>query len=157
MSKTTKIIISLIIPLLVGFGGSFFTRSSLQDWYATLNKPFFNPPGWLFAPVWTLLYILMGIAFYLVWINNFGQKRETNIGIYALQLILNLLWSVFFFGLKNPLLALVDIVILWFLILANIIVFSKVSKTSGRLLIPYLLWVSFATVLNFSIFILNRG
>jgi len=157
MSKITKFIISLIIPLLVGFGGSFFTRNSLQDWYATLNKPIFNPPGWLFAPVWTLLYILIGIAFYLVWINNFGQKRETNIGIYAIQLILNLLWSVFFFGLKNPLLALVDIVILWFLILANIIVFSKVSKTSGRLLIPYLLWVSFATLLNFSIFVLNRG
>jgi len=157
MSKITKFIISLIIPLLVGFGGSFFTRNSLQDWYATLNKPIFNLPGWLFAPVWTLLYILIGIAFYLVWINNFGQKRETNIGIYAIQLILNLLWSVFFFGLKNPLLALVDIVILWFLILANIIVFSKVSKTSGRLLIPYLLWVSFATLLNFSIFVLNRG
>lgn len=157
MSKIIKFVISLIIPLLVGFGGSFFTRNSLQDWYTTLNKPVFNPPGWLFAPVWTLLYILMGVAFYLVWINNFGEKRETTVGIYTLQLVLNLLWSVFFFGLKNPLLALVEIVILWVLILANIIVFSRVFKTAGRLLIPYLLWVSFAIVLNFAIFLLNRG
>lgn len=157
MNKIIKFIISLIIPLLVGFGGSFFTQSSLQDWYVSLNKPSFNPPNWLFAPVWTLLFILMGIAFYLVWINNFGRKRSNAIGVYALQLILNFFWSVFFFGLRNPLLGLVDIVILWFLILANIMIFYKVSKAAGRLLVPYLLWVSFATLLNFSIFLLNRG
>jgi len=99
----------------------------------------------------------MGIAFYLVWINNFERKRFNTIGIYTLQLILNFFWSVFFFGLKTPFLALLDIIILWVLILLNIIVFSRISKTAGRLLTPYLLWVSFATLLNFSIFLLNRG
>ncbi|MEM2121650.1 MAG: TspO/MBR family protein [Candidatus Woesearchaeota archaeon] len=135
-----------------------FTSKSVNTWYPTLNKPFFNPPNYLFAPVWTTLFLLIGISFYFVWKKDFGKKRKTKflcLSIYFTQLFFNFLWSFLFFGLKNPLLAFVDIIFLWFLILTNIIVFYKINKISGYLLIPYLLWVSFATILNYYIIILN--
>ncbi|MBC8489997.1 MAG: tryptophan-rich sensory protein [Ignavibacteria bacterium] len=155
MKNTFKLIISILIPLIIGFLGSFFTASSVDSWYATINKPSFNPPGWIFAPVWTTLYILIGLSFYLVWMKNFGEERKKVIIVYSMQLLFNLLWSVLFFGLKSPLLGLIDIIILLSFIIANTIIFYKISKTAGYLLIPYLLWVSFASILNFSIFQLN--
>ena len=155
MKKIFKLLISIFIPLIIGFLGSFFTSSSVNTWFLTLNKPFFNPPSFLFAPVWTTLYIMIGLSFYLVWSKNFGKEKQKVIGIYFLQLFLNLLWSLSFFGLQSPLLGLINIIVLWLVILANIILFFRVSKKASYLLVPYLLWVSFATILNFSIFILN--
>ncbi len=155
MKKTIKLVISIIIPLAVGSLGSFFTSKSVDTWYLTLNKPSFNPPDWLFGPVWTTLFILIGFSFYLVWKNNFGKNKNIAISVYSLQLFLNLFWSFFFFVLKSPFLALIEIVILWFAILANIIIFYRISKPAAFLLLPYFLWVSFAAILNYSIFILN--
>jgi len=154
-AKITKLVASILIPLVIGFLGSFFTSSSVNNWYATINKPTFNPPNWIFGPVWTVLFFLIGISFYLVWKKGFGKNKIKIIGIYALQLLLNFIWSLLFFGLQSPALALIEIIILWFVILANIIIFYKSTKIAGYILIPYLLWVSFATVLNFAIFILN--
>lgn len=155
MKNIIKLIISILIPLLVGLFGSFFTMSSVNDWYTTLFKPSFNPPSWIFGPVWTILFILIGISFYLVWKENFGNKSKVAVGIYSIQLFLNLVWSLLFFGLKNLFLALIEIIILWFVIVANIIVFYRIKRETSLFLVPYLLWVSFATFLNYSIFTLN--
>lgn len=151
----TKLAISIIIPLLTGFLGSFFTSSSVNTWYTTINKPAFNPPNWIFGPVWTILFILMGISFYLVWSLDFGNKKWLAIGIFSINLILNLSWSLLFFGLKNPFLAFVEIIALWLVILANVIIFYNTSKPASILLVPYLLWVSFASIVNYYIYILN--
>lgn len=134
---------------------SFFTQSSVDTWYQTIDKPVFNPPDWVFAPVWTLLYILIGIAFYLVWEKNFGSNKKKVLTIYFVQLFLNFLWSLLFFGLQSPILGLIEIVILWIFIFMNIKVFYKVTKPAGYLLIPYLIWVSYALLLNLSIVIIN--
>ena len=155
MKNIFKFIISISIPLIIGFAGSFFTASSVDSWFTTINKPSFNPPGWIFAPVWTTLYILIGLSFYLVWRNNFGEARKKVISIYFMQLLFNLLWSVLFFGLKSPLLGFIDIILLLIFIIANTIIFFKISKIAGYLFVPYLLWVSFASILNFSIYLLN--
>lgn len=155
MKNILKLVISILIPLIIGFSGSFFTSSSVDFWFTTINKPSFNPPDWIFAPVWTTLYILIGLSFYLIWKKNFGEIRKKVIAVFSLQLLFNLLWSVFFFGLRSPLLGLIDIIILLVFIIANTIIFYKISMTAGYLLIPYLLWVSFASILNFSIFLLN--
>ena len=150
-----KLIVSILVPLIFGFIGSIFTSSSVDTWYMSINKPSFNPPNWLFAPVWTLLFVLIGISFYLVWSKDFENNKSLALPIYGSNLILNLLWSLLFFGLKSPYLAFIEIIILWFVILGNIIVFYRTSKASGLMLIPYLLWVSFASVLNYYIYILN--
>lgn len=155
MKNSLKFIISISIPLLIGFAGSFFTSSSVSTWYTTLNKPTFNPPGWIFGPVWTLLYIMIWVSFYFVWKVDFKKKNKQAIGIYSLQLFLNLIWSFLFFWLRNPFASLIEIIILWCAILANMIVFYRIEKTAGLLLLPYLLWVSFAMILNYSIFALN--
>lgn len=143
------------MPLIIGFVASFFTQSSVDTWYQTIDKPVFNPPDWVFAPVWTLLYILIGIAFYLVWEKNFGSNKKKVLTIYFVQLFLNFLWSLLFFGLQSPILGLIEIVILWIFIFMNIKVFYKVTKPAGYLLIPYLIWVSYALLLNLSIVIIN--
>ncbi|MEO0198796.1 MAG: TspO/MBR family protein [candidate division WOR-3 bacterium] len=156
MPKIVKFIISLGTPLLIGVVGGIFTSSSVQTWYREISKPSFTPPSWVFGPAWTLLYILMGISFYLVWVKNFGGRAQFILPLYAGQLLLNLLWSLFFFGLKNPLLGLFDIVFLWLLILLNVYNFWKVSLVSGVLLIPYLMWVTFATALNAGVVLLNK-
>jgi len=151
-------VFSIIICLAAGFIGSFFTTSSIPTWYSGLNKPVFNPPNWLFGPVWTILYILMGISLYLILINKTKEKtriRKIALLFFFIQLVLNALWSILFFGLKNPLLAFIEIIILWVFILLSIIFFYKINKISSYLLIPYILWVSFAAVLNFFIYILN--
>lgn len=147
-----KLIISIIICQLAGIIGSFFNIKSIPNWYASLTKPSFNPPNWVFAPVWTFLFLLIGISLYLVWTKGFTKQALI---FFSIQLILNILWSALFFGLRNPFLAFIEIIILWTFILLTIISFYKISETAGILLIPYILWVSFAAVLNFSIYILN--
>ncbi|HOK91754.1 MAG TPA: tryptophan-rich sensory protein [Spirochaetota bacterium] len=151
-----KLVISIAIPLFIGFIGSFFTSSSVDTWYKTLKKPDFNPPNWVFSPVWTLLFILIGLSFYIIWKNNFGGKKVLLLNIFFTQLFANLIWSLFFFGLRSPFWALIDIIVLWLAILVNIIVFYRVSKPAGILLVPYILWVSFAALLNFYLYILNK-
>lgn len=127
------------------------------SWYNTLNKPFFNPPAWLFGPAWTVLYILMAISAYLVWRKGFKKKQvKEALKVFAIQLVLNLSWSPVFFGAKNILLALFIILVMLVFIAKTIGAFAKVDKTASYLLYPYLLWVSFATVLNFSVWILNK-
>ena len=155
LNKVAKLVIAIAIPLLIGFAGSFFTVASVDSWYATLNKPSFSPPNWLFGPAWTVLYVLIGLSFYLVWQKGFGSDKRKALGVFSIQLFLNFLWSILFFSLKSPMLAFAEIILLWPAIIANIIVFYKISKQAGHLLIPYLLWVSFAAVLNFSVWMLN--
>ena len=150
-----KLIISLILPQLAGIIGSLFTIKSIPIWYAALDKPSFNPPGWIFGPVWITLYIMMGISFYLIWIKNDLPNFGLITSVFILQLALNAFWSIIFFGLHSPFYALVEIVSLWISILICIILFYKVSKISAYLMIPYLLWVSFASILNFYIWKLN--
>jgi len=150
--------LSICLAACIGAGliGSIFTPASTRTWYMALQKPAFTPPGWVFAPIWFLLYILMGISAFLVWrkgIHQF-QVRE-GLVIFIVQLVLNSFWSFAFFGLKSPLSGLIVIVPLWTAILLTIINFYRVSRTASFLLIPYIIWVSFATALNFSIYLLN--
>lgn len=154
-SPILKLIGAILFCELAGGIGAIFTTPAINTWYATFEKPVFNPPNWLFAPVWTILFALMGIALYLIWINSAQNKRSAYI-IFFVQLILNILWSSIFFGAKLPGLALVEIIIMWLAVLLTIIYFYKISKPAGLILLPYLLWVSFATVLNYEIFILNK-
>jgi len=161
MKKGYKLLISVIFCLLAGGIGSLFTAASVNDWYTALVKPSFNPPSWLFGPVWTVLYVMMGVALYLVWAKASakepmkGKRMKRAMGLFFTQLWLNILWSALFFGLKNPLLALIGIIALWMMILWTIISFYKIEKKAGYLLIPYILWVSFAAILNFAIVLLN--
>jgi translocator protein len=156
MKKALRILAFVLVCELAGIIGSFFTAPSIPGWYAGLVKPSFNPPGWVFAPVWTILYILMGLAAYLVYEK--GPKRgdvRTALAVFAGQLLLNALWSIVFFGAHMILGAAVIIVLLWGLIVATIWLFSRISKVAAYLLVPYILWVSFATVLNISLYVLN--
>lgn len=154
--KILQLILAIMISQSAGLIGSFFTRSAIPVWYAGLNKPAFNPPNWIFAPVWTTLYALMGIASYFIW-----QKRGSSplvtpaLVLFGIHLALNTLWSVLFFGLKNPGAAFIEIIILWLMILALIVIFYKIDHKAAWLLVPYFLWVSFASVLNYSIWRLN--
>jgi len=154
MKKISKLIISLLIPQLAGGLGSVFTASSVSSWYRTLEKPAFNPPSWVFGPVWTALFLLMGYALYLVWTAE-SENNKKAYWIFGIQLTLNVLWSVLFFGMRSPGAALVEIVLLWLMIAANIYFFSKISRAAAWLLAPYIFWVTFAIYLNFSIWRLN--
>lgn len=146
----------VIVCQLAGFIGAIFTAPAIGTWYAALAKPPFNPPGWVFAPVWTLLFFLMGVSAYLVWREGFGRKEvRTALSMFGVQLALNVLWSVLFFGLHSPLYALLDILLLWAAIFLTMRSFYAISRDAGFLLVPYLLWVSFALVLNLSIYLLN--
>ena len=152
-----KLFSSLVLCLGTGMAGSFFTRASLSEWYLQLQKPWFNPPGWIFGPVWTVLYIMMGLSLYLVWsIPETNAFRRRSLWIFAIQLFLNFSWSVAFFGFRNPGLGLGVILLLILSISLNIYYFSKISKAASFLLCPYLGWVLFASVLNFSIWNLNH-
>lgn len=151
-----KLVISLLLPFLAALVGSLATNPAIPGWYANLVKPSWNPPNYLFGPVWTVLYILMGISFYLIIKGEFNKKVHRAMRIYYLQLIFNTLWSVVFFGFNNLPLSLVVMAMLWILIVFTIIDFYKIKKLAGYLLIPYILWVSFASFLNFTIFFLNR-
>ncbi len=151
-----RLFASIIICQLAGIIGSVFTASSLESWYLLLEKPAFNPPSWIFFPVWTILYTLMGVSLYLVWEKGL-QHRDVKTGVllFGLQLGLNTLWSLLFFGLKSPYYAFLEIIVLWLAILLTMVQFWKISKVSSLLLIPYLLWVSFAALLNYQIWVLN--
>ena len=155
-TDTLKLVVSVILCQLAGFFGSLFTTPAIPTWYATLRKPFFTPPNWIFSPVWISLYILMGISLFFIWRRTDHPKFKMAFIFFFVQLIFNIFWSVTFFGLKSPLLGLVGIVLLWIAILLAIQNFLKVSKMAGLLLLPYLLWVSFAALLNFSLWFLNR-
>jgi benzodiazapine receptor len=148
--------IAVFVCLLVGFLSSFATQSSVNSWYLTLNKPSFNPPNWVFAPVWTVLYILMGIAAGLVWAKGYYHLWvKTALYHFVFQLLLNALWSVVFFGLKNPFIALLIITGLNVLLLFTFKSFKVADTKAAYLLLPYMVWVGFATVLNFAIWYLN--
>lgn len=158
MNKYVKITISISVCLLVAFLASFATQSSVKTWFVTIEKPFFNPPSWLFAPVWTLLYIMMGIAVGLIWSSDFKDRKmvKSAMIIFGIQLGLNALWSILFFGLRNPLLAFIEILLLWLFIFETIKAFRPIDCLASKLLYPYLAWVSFATILNASIWWLNK-
>jgi tryptophan-rich sensory protein len=151
-----KLLIAIGLCLGTGAVGGLATAGSINTWYVNLSKPFFNPPNWIFGPVWTILYILMGIALYLVWINPPAKKNPHRAEmLFGVQLFLNILWSVIFFGLKNPLAAFLEIILLWAAILLTWQKFKEISKFAANLLVPYLAWVSFAAILNLAIVILN--
>ncbi|MFH1313504.1 MAG: TspO/MBR family protein [Candidatus Eisenbacteria bacterium] len=159
MNRThiVKLIVSIVVCQLAGVVGSVFTAKSVSTWYVTLRKPAFTPPGWLFAPVWISLYALMGIALFLVWrkgLESAGAKAA--ITIFAVQLVLNAAWSVAFFGTRSPLAGLVVIVLLLGAILVTIARFYSISIPAGILLLPYVVWVAFATLLNGWLYVLNR-
>lgn len=154
--KLIQIITAILISQLAGFIGSFFTRPAIPLWYAALNKPAFNPPNWIFGPVWITLYTMMGIASYFIWQKRGSSTLATPaLVLFAVHLAVNALWSFLFFGLKNPGIAFVDIILLWILILVLIILFYRIDQKSAWLLAPYFLWVSFASVLNYFIWRLN--
>lgn len=158
MNKITKILAVVVTCLVIGYFSGIVTRSAILDWYPTLVKPSFNPPNWIFAPVWTALYIMMGVAAGLVW-NRIKYETEAvkkALVFFIIQLILNAMWSYLFFGLRNPMLAGLEIIVLWLMIYETYIQFNKINKIAGYLFIPYLAWVSFAGVLNASIWWLNR-
>ena len=151
-----KLFISIGITLLVGSLGGFFTSSAVKGWYALANKPSFNPPNWIFAPVWTFLYLLMGISLYLVWKSDAAKKlKQMALTFFTIQLVLNFFWSIIFFYAHQPGWAVVEIIALWAMILLTILWFGKISPTSAWLLVHYICWVSFASVLNYSIWNLN--
>lgn len=158
MNKYIKIAIALLVCLAVGYSASTVTRPSVETWYPTLIKPIFNPPNWIFMPMWTLLYILMAVAAGLVWdkIKEQNEAVKKALLFFIIQLTLNAIWSYLFFGLKNPLLALIEIALLWLMIYETYLKFIKINKTAGYLLIPYMAWVAFAAILNASIWWLNR-
>ena len=155
-NKVVKLIASIVICQLAGIIGSFFTVSSIPDWYSALRKSSLNPPDWVFGPVWTVLFLLMGISLYLVWDKGLKEKNvKRGLVFFGVQLSLNTLWSIIFFGLKSPTLAFIEIFILWIAILFTIIEFYRISKPAAYLLVPYFMWVSFAIFLNYSIVVLN--
>ena len=157
MNRILLFIICLGLPLLVGFGGSYFTDTGEGTWYTSIQKPSWNPPGWVFGPVWTTLYILMGISLFLVWKQpgNSAMKR-TAIVVFFIQLALNFAWSFIFFDQHEIGWATVEIAVLWIAILVTIILFSKISRLAACLLVPYLLWVSFASALTYTIYSMNE-
>jgi tryptophan-rich sensory protein len=158
MNTTLKLVISVAAPLAVGGLSGFATARGVANWYPTLSKPSFNPPAWIFGPVWTVLYIMMGVAAFLVWrkiLDTEGVKIALT--VFAVQLALNGLWSILFFGMRAPGLALAEIILLWIAIGITTVLFWRVTPTAGALLLPYWGWVSFATVLNASLWWLNRS
>lgn len=156
INNVFKLIIAIVISESAGIIGSLFTAPSIDGWYVGIVKPALNPPAWVFGPVWTTLFVLMGIAAFLIWKKGLNRKDvKIALGIFLVQLILNTLWSIIFFGLRSPGGAFIEVILLWLAILATIIAFAKISKPAAWLLAPYILWVSFAAYLNYSIWILN--
>ena len=156
MSNTAKLIIAILIPLVVGFTSGFFTAGNVTGWYQTIQKPSWNPPSWIFGPVWTTLYILIGIALFLVWRSDVAESvKNTAIILFAVQLVFNFFWSLIFFEMHEPGWAFAEIVVMWVLILLTIFSFGKVSSLAAWLLVPYISWVSFASILNYTIWRLN--
>lgn len=155
--KLGKLFFSLAICQLAGIIGGIFNTVSNFNWYFTINKPFFSPPDWVFGPVWIVLYLIIGIALFLVWTTHSpGSTKQSAMILFFIQLVFNTVWTFFFFYLKNPYLALVDIILLLIFSLLTLWKFYSVNRAAGYLMLPYVLWLGFATVLNYSIWTLNR-
>jgi translocator protein len=156
-SRTWRIVIITVLTMILGGLGGTVTGDAMPEWYDSLRKPSFQPPGWLFGPVWTLLYALMGIAAGRIWgaPGAGSAARGRALGTYSVQLALNVAWSLLFFGFRSPGAALVEIIVLWIAIISTIRRFHSIDKPAAWLLLPYLLWVSFATVLNAAIVVMN--
>jgi len=150
-----SLLVFIAACLFVGALGAISTASSVDTWYPGLNKPTWNPPDSVFGPVWTTLYVMMGVSVWLVWRRRQISETRVAMMLFAAQLVLNAIWSLLFFGLQRPGYAAIEIVLLWLAIVATIVVFARVSKPAAWLLVPYLAWVSFATFLNFTIWRLN--
>ncbi len=157
MNNTLKLIIAIAIPLIVGGTSGFFTATGVESWYQTIARPTWNPPGWLFGPVWTTLYVMMGISLFLVWKEDTSvELKKIGIALFAVQLVLNFFWSFIFFNQHQIGWALVEIAAMWVFILLTIFAFAQVNKAAAWLLVPYISWVSFATILNYTIWQLNK-
>jgi len=157
MKDWTKLIISIAIPVSVGTIAGLFTNTEVNNWYRSIDKPDWQPPGWVFGPVWTILYIMIGIAFYLIWKSKVPvAKKRIAVTLWIIQLVFNFFWSFIFFRQHQIDWALADIVILWFFILLTIFAFARISKPAAWLMVPYISWVSFATILTYTIYQLNR-
>lgn len=156
LPNVLRFLVALAIPQAAGLIGALFTTAAISGWYATLIKPELAPPNWIFGPVWTTLFLLMGIATFLVWKRGFARADvRVALIVFWAHLVLNTLWSIIFFGLQNPGAALIEIVVLWFSIVGAMILFARVSPAAAWLLAPYLAWVSFASYLNYMIWTLN--
>lgn len=156
MNNKIKLTIAIVVSQLAGIIGSIFTTTEVNGWYTTIAKPSFNPPSWVFGPVWTTLFLLMGIAAYLVWKRGLENRAvKIALGVFILQLVLNTFWSIIFFNFQSLGGALIEIGFLWIAILATIILFARISKTAAWLMVPYILWVSFAAFLNYTLYTLN--
>ena len=157
MKKAVGIAVSIVVCELAGLIGSLFTTPAIPGWYAGLTKPSFNPPSWVFAPVWTALYAMMGLAAWLVYDKGFKRPEvKKALTVFAVQLLLNTLWSIVFFGAHQIFASAIVIVLLWAMILWAILLFRRISKAAAWLLVPYILWVSFASILTVSVYVLNR-
>jgi benzodiazapine receptor len=152
-----KLIVSLLLPLGVGAIAGLFTAQAVPEWYASLNQPSFNPPNWIFGPVWTALYLLMGISLFLIWKLDAGKERNRAILVFLVQMLLNFGWSFLFFYFNMIGIALIEIILLWMSIVIMLYLFFKIKPAAAYINIPYLLWVTFATVLNAAYYFLNRG
>lgn len=157
MKNWVKLVISLALPQIAGLSGALFTETGEGSWYQSIQKPEWNPPGWVFGPVWTTLYVLMGIAFYLVWKSEApAKKKRPALAFWIVQLIFNFLWTIIFFNGHEIFYAFAEIVALWLAILITIFLFARISKPAAWLMVPYISWVSFAALLNYTIFQLNQ-
>ena len=157
MNNTLKLIIAIAIPLIVGGTSGFFTATGVESWYQTIARLTWNPPGWIFGPVWTTLYVMMGISLFLVWKEDTSvELKKIAIALFTVQLVLNFFWSFIFFNQHQIGWALVEIIAMWVFILLTIFAFAQVNKAAAWLLVPYISWVSFATILNFTIWQLNK-
>jgi tryptophan-rich sensory protein len=156
LRSATALIVSTGTCLLVGVSGSLVTATSVREWYPYIQKPSWTPPSAVFGPVWTMLYLLMGVSAWLIWRNTEGSARRPALLIFVTQLVLNGTWSFLFFGLRSPGWAALEIVLLWSSIVATMLAFARISRLAASLLLPYLLWVSYAAALNTAIWNLNR-
>jgi tryptophan-rich sensory protein len=157
LREVPMLIGSILIPLVIGYIGAIVTLPQISTWYSSLSKPWWSPPNWLFGPIWTTLYLLMGIALFLVWREGL-HRRDVRFAIliFGVQLVINLLWSVVFFSFHALFGSFILVMLLWLAILANIIAFLIISKWAGLLLVPYIVWVSIASYLNYSVYLLNH-
>ena len=156
MTRLMALVVALVIPQFIGGIAGAATARSTREWYPQLTKPWYTPPSWLFGPAWLVLYVLMGVASWRVWLVGWGEPGVAlALTVYAVHLVLNGAWSILFFGMRRPDIALVEVVFLWLGVLASLMLFARVDATAGLLLIPYLAWVSFAAILNRGIVIRN--
>ena len=156
MGKWIALIVFIGVCFAAAGFGAIFTRAALTDWYPTLHKPSWNPPNWIFGPVWTALYLMMAIAGWMVWLDREVHPVGMALTFFAMQLILNASWTAIFFGMRNPGAAFVEIVVLWLAIVATILLFAQIRSAAAWMLVPYIAWVTFAASLNFTIWRLNR-